>query len=74
MKRRERTLQTLMREIDRVVAQHQNEYDRAWLLSAIIAECSLRLREFDAAVRTIAELETTSPERYIRWVEKRNKP
>lgn len=68
MKRQEHVLRTLMAEIDRVVAQHQSERDKAWLLAMIRSECWLRLLEFDQAVRTQAELESTSPLRYLEWV------
>lgn len=68
MKRQERTLQAIMKEIDRIVSQHETEYDRAWLLAAIRSECSIRLASFDSVVRYKAELDATSPLRYIEKV------
>lgn len=62
-----------MKQVDQVVALHEKEYDRAWLLAAIIAECSLRLRELDTAVRMLAELDATGPDRLIARIQRQQK-
>lgn len=71
MRRQERVLQSIMQHIDSIVSQHETEYDKAWLLAAIRTECDIRLAGFDGVVRYKAELDVSSPLRYLERIRKR---
>lgn len=69
--RQERALDTVMQFIDSILQQIESADDRAWLLAMIKYECADRLAEFDAQIRTVAELDATDPLRYVDWVSRK---
>lgn len=63
-------LERMRRELDSALVGMSTQ-EQAWLLAMIKYECAMRLTEFDAQTRLVAELDATDPLRYIEEIEQR---
>jgi len=60
-------LQRLLQELDNAL-EGMNQQEQAWTLAELRAECGQRMLRLDPATRHQAEIEATSPTKFLRRI------